>query len=61
MNSHLAMIGIREDIYAAAASAAFEQAESNAESYPVLYPEPFNTIGCGSLRKLWPTKSTTPA
>lgn len=47
MNSNLVMIGVRENIYAAAASSAFEQAESNAESYPVLYPEPFNSIGCG--------------
>lgn len=38
---------IDEDRYAEASGQAFEHAEACAKTYPVAYPEPYNTIGCG--------------
>ena len=44
---HYVELRVDDDSYAAASSAAYQRAEENATSYPVVYPEPFNTIGCG--------------
>lgn len=48
--SHLVEVKLNEEGYSDASARAFQEAEAAAaaeEKYPVSYPEPFNTIGCG--------------
>lgn len=45
--SHLIEVKVDEEGYAAESGAAFSAAEEAATAYPVVYPEPFATLGCG--------------
>ena len=44
---HYIEVKANEEAYAAASGTADERAEAAATSYPVQYPEPFATLGCG--------------
>lgn len=44
------IIRLNEELYAADSGAAYARAEEGAaqtNNYPVVYPEPFNIVGCG--------------
>ncbi|WP_341744595.1 hypothetical protein [Azonexus hydrophilus] len=48
--SVLVILKLAEESYAADSSSAYNKAEDEARrsnAYPVVYPEPFNSIGCG--------------
>ncbi|MBG6083198.1 hypothetical protein [Rubrivivax gelatinosus] len=45
--NHYVEIHVDEDGYAEASAEAYSLAESSATAYPVVYPEPFNSVGCG--------------
>lgn len=47
MESHYVEIKVDEEGYADASSDVYGQAEASATSFPVVYPEPYQTIGCG--------------
>ena len=44
---HYIEVKANEEAYAAASGSAYERTEAAATSYPVRYPEPFATLGCG--------------